>query len=137
MVIAPTARSPPYFWSETLNATVSRLSVDIMTNGDAPRASAGVSSLRSIRSVVRRSRRTVLFPVRNFSTHAAETACESTVATAAPRTPSPSTKMNSGSSSTLSIAPITTVFMATDERPCAVMKPFRPSAVMTKTVPST
>ena len=46
--------------------TVSRLSVDIMTNGDAPRASAGVSSLRSIRSVVRRSRRTAAFSGKKF-----------------------------------------------------------------------
>ena len=137
MVIAPTARSPPYFWSEILNATVSRLSVDCMTKGDAPRLTAGSSSFVSMRSVLRRSRSTVVFPVRKRSTHAAETACERTVATAAPRTPMCRTKIKSGSSTTFNTAPMTTVFIATAEEPCAVMKPFRPSAVMTKTVPST
>ena len=137
MVIAPTAASPPYFCSDTLNAMVSRLSVDCMTNGDAPRPTADARTGRSMRKYARFKRRTVCFPVRNRRTHAADTACEIIVATAAPRTPIFSTKMNSGSSTVLSTAPMTTVFIATEERPCAVMKPFRPSDVITKTVPRT
>ena len=84
-----------------------------------------------------RSRRVLFSPVRNLTTHAAETACEMTVAIAAPRTPMPNTKMNTGSSTTLSTAPISTVFIATLALPCAVINPLRPSAVITKIVPST
>ena len=63
----------------------------------------------------------VFFPVRNVITHTADTACEITVASAAPRTPRPSTKMNSGSRAVFKSAPMSTVFMLTVAKPCAVM----------------
>ena len=46
-------------------------------------------------------------------------------------------EMNSGSRQHVEYRADHDGFMATEERPCAVMKPFRPSAVITKTVPST
>ena len=57
------------------------------------------------------------------------------VARAAPRTPKPSTKMNTGSSTMLVTAPISTLSMAVVAKPWALMKVFRPSASCTKMVP--
>ena len=41
MVIAPTAKSPPYFWREALKQTEITPSVDCITNGDMPKAKQG------------------------------------------------------------------------------------------------
>ena len=68
-------------------------------------------------------------------THAADTACESMVASAAPLTPMPNVNISSGSRPILSTAPMSTVSMLVREKPCAVMKAFMPSATCTNTVP--
>ena len=120
-VIAPTAMSPPYFSSEELKHTVMRLSVDCMMKGEAPRARAGSTTLAWGRRCSRRRCHLVLLPVRNFSTHTAETAWDRMVARAAPRTPMPKAKMKMGSSTVLRIAPISTVFMPTTVKPWAVI----------------
>ena len=51
----------------------------------------------------------VLLLRRKRKHHAALSACESTVAAAAPRMPMPNTKINTGSSTRLAAAPITTL----------------------------
>ena len=65
--------------------------------------------------------------VMNSITHTADTACDSTVAIAAPCTPRSNTKMKSGSSTMLQSAPMSTVSMLTFANPCAVMNAFIPS----------
>ena len=77
----------------------------------------------------------VLLLRRKRKHHAALSACESTVAAAAPRTPMRKAKINSGSSTMLSAAPIVTVSMLVVEKPCAVMKALSPSESCTKIVP--
>ena len=81
------------------------------------------------------SRRLVFLPIRKLTTHTQEMPWESTVASAAPRTPMFSPKMKSGSSTMLSAAPIVTVSMLVVEKPCAVMKALSPSESCTKIVP--
>ena len=120
-VMAPTATFPPYFSREELKHTAIRLSVDCMIKGDRPRARQGRNTLGSGRRQALRRRHFVLGPVRKRSTHAADTAWESMVARAAPRTPRPSPKMNTGSSSVFSPAPMRTVFMLTVVKPWAVI----------------
>ena len=67
-----------------------------MMNGDTPSARQGKSSFG--RGAMQRglSRSTVRLPQRNQMTHAADTACERMVASAAPDTSIPSTKMKMG-----------------------------------------
>ena len=120
-VMAPTAMSPPYLSSEELKQTVIRLSVDCMTKGERPRARAGSTTFARGRRFSRRRRHLVFGPVRNRSTHAADTAWDKMVARAAPRTPMPKAKMKTGSRMVLSTAPISTVFMLTVVKPWAVM----------------
>ena len=98
-----------------------RLSVDCITKGDRPSAMHGSTICARTRRFPFRRRQRVFFPVRNIITHSADTACDSTVASAAPRTPRPSAKMNSGSSAVLRSAPMSTVFMLTVAKPCAVI----------------
>ena len=98
-----------------------RLSVDCITNGESPSAIHGNTIFASTCRFSRFKYQRVFFPVRNVITHTADTACEITVASAAPRTPRPSTKMNSGSRAVFKSAPMSTVFMLTVAKPCAVM----------------
>ena len=76
------------------------------------------------------------FPVRNFSTQAAEQAWERMVARAAPFTPRSSAKMKMGSSTIFTTAPRATVSMPITEKPWALMKGFIPSPIITNRVPS-
>ena len=78
---------------------------------------------------------TLRFDDRNMTTHAADTACASTLANAAPYTLMWSVKMNSGSSATDSSAPMSVETMAMRALPWAVMNVFNPSASCTKMVP--
>ena len=84
----------------------------------------------------RRSFSTVRPPQRKRSAQTALTACDMTVAHAAPRTPMPRTKIKMGSSTMFVTAPMTTVIMLIFEKPCAVMKTFMPSVSCTKIVPA-
>ena len=72
---------------------------------------------------------------RNDVIHTALAAWEITVASAAPRTPRFSAKMNTGSNAMLMAAPIRIESIATRDCPCAVMNGFRPSVSCTNTVP--
>ena len=116
-VMAPTAMSPPYLSKEELKHTVIRLSVACMMKGDMPSARLGSTTLAWGRRFAARRRHLVLGPVRNFSTHTALTAWDKMVASAAPRTPMSKAKMNTGSSTVLSPAPMSTVFMPTTVNP--------------------
>ena len=111
IVIAPTARSPPYFSKDVLKDTMSMLSVDCMMKGDSPSARHGSSTLKSIFRCLFLILSTVMFPVRNLRTHNADTAWDIMVASAAPFTPMSSPKMKIGSSTIFSTAPTSTVIM--------------------------
>lgn len=84
--------------------------------------------LQSKRRYFLRTGITVRLPSRKLITHAADTACERMVASAAPRTPIWNTKINSGSSTMLSTAPIKTESIAVFALPCALIKVFNPNA---------
>ena len=136
MVMAPTAVSPPYFSREELKQIFRILSVDCITKGLNPRSTQGRMVFACRRRFFFCSFKMVCFPVRNRSTHAAESNWERTVAKAAPRTPMPSRKIKMGSRMILVTAPIRVVFMLIFAKPCAVIKAFRPRLICTKTVPN-
>ena len=82
------------------------------------------------------SRRIVFFPVRNRRIQAALRPWEMTVASAAPCTPMPKTKMNTGSRMILATAPKSTVIMPILPKPWLLIKLFIPSPTITNTLPS-
>ena len=120
-VMAPTAMSSPYFRREELKHTAIRLSVDCMIKGERPKARQGSATAARGRRYSLRMRHLVCLPVRKRSTHTADTAWERMVARAAPRTPSPRTKMKMGSRMVFRTAPMSTVFMLTVVNPWAVI----------------
>ncbi len=111
------------------------LSVLSITKVETPKPRQGRITWGStfISGRVRRSM--VLDPRRNRSTHTALTAWLNTVATAAPCTPMPSTKIRIGSRMILQTAPTTVVAMLILANPCVVIKGFIPITIITKTVP--
>ena len=76
------------------------------------------------------------FPSRNHSTKAQEAICEITVATAAPRTPMPSTKINTGSRAMLAAAPMITENMPVLANPWQMMNWHIPVESSANTVPA-
>lgn len=72
---------------------------------------------------------------RNSTIHMVETSWASTFAAAAPLTPHPNTKMNTGSRRMDMPVPMSTETMATVVLPCAEMKLLSPSVSCTNTVP--
>ena len=111
MVITLTYIVPPRSRSCVLYSIWTRLLVNERVKPLTPRA-----MMRPVRLPVRRiftARRGtgVVERVRYRSTHRAETAWETTVAAAAPRTPMRNTKMKTGSSTIFTIAPSATVIM--------------------------
>ena len=134
-VMAPTATSPPYRARLELKLMDSRLSVESITKDEMPSAITGRMICRSgLRKSLRRCRM-VFLPVRNFRIHTAPTAWLSTVAMAAPRTPSPNPKIRMGSRMMLMTAPMTVVSMLVRAKPWVVMKGFMPSTTSTNTEP--
>ncbi len=130
-----TYRSPPKRDSTELQDSVTIALVTAMMNPAVPsemmfRATV-VKSLG--RCTVRRSshRRR-----RYQSTSTADRNWEMTVAMAAPLVPSPSPKMNTGSSTTFRMAPMETVSMPKPVYPCALMNGFMPVTTIEKKVPS-
>ena len=111
------------------------LSLACITNVASPSEMHGRRSLAGMKKFSRRRRRSVLFPVRKRSTHTHESPCDRIVASAAPRTPIPSAKMNTGSSAMFSAAPSTTSRIACAAKPCAMIIWFSPAASSAKTVP--
>ena len=136
IVIAPTAISPPYFSSDELKQTEITLSLACIMNVDSPNATQGSTSFGAAMRFSFLRRRIVFLPVRKYMTHTQEMPCEMTVASAAPRTPILSPKINIGSSVILAIAPIMTVHMLMFAKPCAVIKAFMPSVSCTNIVPA-
>ena len=74
--------------------------------------------------------------LRKRSTQMALQACDRMVASAAPFTPMPKVKMNSGSSRMFSMAPMSTEYMAMAGRPWVLMKGFSPTDNSTNRVPA-
>ena len=112
-----------------------RLSVDCMMKGETPRASTGARTRKSRRMNRFWRRSLVRLPMRKAITHTADTAWAMMVARAAPCTPMPKPKMNTGSSTMFTTAPISTVAMPMVEKPWAVMKKFMPMDSSTKMEP--
>ena len=135
MVMAPTARSPPYFSSEVLKHTEITLSLACMTNRALPSARQGRMTLACRRRLHRRIRIKVFLPSKKDSTHRQDSPWDSTVASAAPCTPMWKPKINSGSSAVLATAPMSTESIPTLAKPCAVIKAFMPRVSCTNTVP--
>ena len=109
------------------------LSMAMMANGVKPsvRIFRAAGRLRPPRS----SRIAARLPRRKITAPAALAIWESTVASAAPRTPMFSAKMNTGSSAMFSAAPSTTSRIACAAKPCAIIIWFSPAASSAKTVP--
>ena len=85
MVIAPTARSPPYLERLEVKLMERILSVESMTKVEIPSARQGrIMSLRNRKFSFRRWRM-VFFPVRKRRIHTALTVWLRTVASAAPK----------------------------------------------------
>ncbi|CCY64343.1 unknown [Prevotella sp. CAG:1124] len=118
-----------------LSTKPTRLSVLAMIKGDTPRATIGTITLRSGRTYLHSIRKEARLEVRKRSTHTALHAWDMTVATAAPLTPMPNANMNRGSSAMLSTAPISTEYIATAGRPCALMNVLSPVDSSTNIVP--
>ena len=85
--MAPTAVSPPYVCSDALKHTAIMLSVACIMKGDKPSRMHGRITEALSFMLFGRRRMTARFPERKDSTQKQDTACEITVATAAPRTP--------------------------------------------------
>ena len=111
------------------------LSVTDMMKGESPKSRIRPTVFGAARKNAGRKRNCDLRRKKKSVTHAAETACERTVASAAPFTPMPKAKIKSGSSPIFSTAPMATVAMEVKLNPCAVMNGFRPKESMTKIVP--
>ena len=140
-VMAATYRSPvpegaPQLWSWALPMAWTRLLVTEKVKPVRPRPHTrrkmGPSSPRLPRSRRRMARR----PVRKASTQAAEQTWAITVASAAPRTPMPRTKIKRGSRIRLITAPSSVVIMPVLPKPWALMKGFIPRPIITGMVPA-
>ena len=108
-----------------------------MMNGDTPNAITGAITRKRIRRFLGRIFKTVLSLNKNFNTHAADTACESIVARAAPFTPMRNPNINTGSSTIFRPAPIKVVNIAIRANPCEVINAFIPVVIKTNTEPRT
>ena len=128
--------SPPYLSREELKHTEMTLSLACITKLAAPSATQGSTSFAPGKRFSARSVSIVFLPRRKASTHTQDRHWDITVASAAPRTPMPRAKMNTGSSTIFVTAPMSTVYMPTLAKPCAVMNAFMPSVSCTNTVPS-
>ena len=105
-----------------------------MMKGARPSVNTGMM-IRSIRMFAGRRRMALRPEERNSTIHTVEISCAITFAAAAPLTPHPKTKMNTGSRTMDAPVPMSTETMATVVLPCAEMKLFSPSVNCTKTVP--
>ena len=103
--------SPPVTDSTLLQQIVTTLLVSCMMKPAVPRLT--ISPMQRLLAGSRRKgsgcTRYSDLQRRKYTTNAAESSCESTVAAAAPRMPMPNTKMNTGSSTRLAAAPIITL----------------------------
>ena len=112
-----------------------RHSVICMMNGANPRVRIG--TMTRLKRMLDGLNRMALRPeTRNRMIHTDEINWAITFATAAPFTPQPSTKMNTGSRMMLVPVPISTEVIATVVLPCAEMKLLSPSVSCTNTVPT-
>ena len=136
IVIAPTAISPPYFSREELKHTDITLSLACIINAAVPSAMHGNTTLGLIFRFLRFSLSIDFLLHKNTTTMIHETACEITVAKAAPRTPIFNPKIIIGSRAIFRIAPIATDTIDTFVNPSAVTNEFIPNVSCTNNVPS-
>ena len=113
-----------------------KLSVAFMIKGEMPRENTLPSTFPSSRMQLFLIFREDLLPIRNDTTQAALSPWEITVATAAPFTPMPSPKMNTGSRMMFATAPISTESMAVLGWLWQMIKAFSPRAISTNSVPA-
>ena len=118
-----------------LHTTCTALLVVDMMKPERPRAQISPTSFQRTRMEDGRRRSSAFLPQRNATAHSAERNCEITVASAAPCTPMPSAKINTGSRMIFTTAPSSTVIMPMLPKPWALMKLFMPSPSITNTVP--
>ena len=121
MVMALTATSPPKARAWLLKQMCNTPSDRLMKKGAEPSVTISLSTGRRGRRFLRRIFRFVRLPKMNHSTHAKDANWLMTVASAAPRTPMPRVKMNSGLSAMFSAAPSIVVAIAVLAKPCVVM----------------
>ena len=107
--MAPTATSPPNRDREDVKQMDRMLSVEVMTKLDTPSARQGPMMAGTSFIFAGRSFKMVFLPRRKQRIQIALTACESTVASAAPDTPIWRPKIRMGSSTMLMTAPMTVV----------------------------
>ena len=135
IVMAPTARSPPYLERLNVKLTDRILSVDNMTKVEIPSARQGkIMSFCNLKFSFLRWRM-VFFPDKKRRIHIAPTAWLKTVAIAAPLTPRLNPKIKIGSRMMLITAPITVVIILIFANPCVVINGFIPITIKTKMLP--
>jgi len=127
IVMEPTAISPPYDKRELLKQINKALSVACMTKVESPKARQGRITGTLTGRNDRFKRSSVFFPVRKWMIQMVENAWEMMVAQAAPRTPMPRAKMNTGSRMQFEIAPISTENIPVVVYPWAMINAFIPS----------
>ena len=135
IVMAPTARSPPYLDRLEVKLMERILSVESMTKVEIPSARHGkITSLCNLKFSFLRWR-IVFFPDKKRRIQIAPTAWLKTVASAAPLTPRLNTKIKIGSRMILITAPITVVIILILANPCVVINGFIPITIKTKILP--
>ena len=137
IVITEIYRSPPVTESTLLQQIVTRLLVSCMIKPAVPRLIIFFARLPQswISSPDRRRTFNSVFFRRKYRTNAAERICDNTVAIAAPRIPSPNTKIKTGSRIRLAIAPIATENIPVVAYPCALINGFIPVETIEGKVP--
>ena len=137
IVITEIYRSPPVTESTLLQQIVTRLLVSCMIKPAVPRLIIFFARLPQSRISSPDRRRTFnsVFFRRKYRTNAAERICDNTVAIAAPRIPSPNTKIKTGSRIRLAIAPIATENIPVVAYPCALINGFIPVETIEGKVP--
>ena len=136
MVITPTYRSPPKLCKVELQATCTMELVMAMTKLEKPRETICHTSLGCRRMEPHSRRMRAFFPRRKDTAHTAERNWERMVAKAAPCTPMPNTKINTGSKRMFVTAPMSTVSMPVRPKPWALINWFMPRLIITKMLPS-
>ena len=121
---------------DELKHTVITLSLACIINVASPSARLGNIILASSFIFFLCIFKNVFFPNKKLTTQIHEHACDTIVASAAPRTPICNPKIKIGSSTMLITAPISTDNIPVFANPCAVINAFNPSVNCTKIVPT-
>ena len=137
IIITPTATSPPYLYKLELNVNINKLSDDCIINGAIPKVILGNIIFLSNFIYFLCNLNVELDPFKNDNTQIHDTACDNTVAIAAPLTPKSNTNINIGSNIIFKPAPNITDNILILVNPCAVINVFNPNVNNTKIIPNT